>query len=76
MQTLKALRERIQALETEKTALMVEVERLRKTAEARVVSLEAEVGQIREEAKSLKELLAEKQAQVAVPLPSAKPSSP
>jgi hypothetical protein len=44
MQTLKALRERIQALETEKVGLMVEVEKLRKAAEARASALEAEVG--------------------------------
>ena len=36
---------------------MVEVESLRKAAESRVTTLEGEVGQMREEAKSLRELL-------------------
>jgi len=57
MQTLKDLREKIQALETERARLMVEVDGLRKAAESRVTVLEGEVSQIREEAKSLRELL-------------------
>jgi hypothetical protein len=57
MQSLKSLREKIQALETEKKSLMGEVEGLRKAAESRVTTLEGEVSQIREETKSLKELL-------------------
>ncbi len=65
MQTLKELREKIQALETERARLMVEVESLRKAAETRVVTLEGEVGQLREEAKSLRDLLA-----VSKPLPA------
>ena len=57
MQTLKDLRAKIQALETERARLMVEVESLRKAAESRVITLEGEVVQMREEAKSLRELL-------------------
>jgi uncharacterized Zn finger protein (UPF0148 family) len=76
MQTLKVLREKIQALETEKATLIVEVEKLRKAAETRALTLETEVGQMREELKSLKDLLAEKSGQVQVPQPSVKPSSP
>ena len=57
MQTLKELREKIQALEVERAHLLVEVETLRKAAETRAAALEGEVGQMREEAKSLRELL-------------------
>jgi hypothetical protein len=77
MQTLKVLRERIQALETEKAGLMVEVEKLRKAAEARALELEAEVGQMREEAKSLKALLGNGEkptVQVQVPNAPVKPN--
>jgi len=57
MQTRKELREKIHALETERARLIVEIDGLRKTAEARVVALESEVGQMREEAKNLRELV-------------------
>jgi uncharacterized Zn finger protein (UPF0148 family) len=76
MQTLKALREKIQALETEKATLIVEVEKLRKAAETRALTLESEVGQMRDEVKTLKDLLAEKPGQVQVPQPPEKPGSP
>ena len=57
MQTIKSLKEKITKLQIEKSSLMTEIETLRKTAEARVTTLETEVGQMREEAKSLRELL-------------------
>lgn len=57
MQTIKALKEKIAKLQSEKSNLMTEIENLRKMAEARVVTLETEVGQMREEAKSLRDLL-------------------
>lgn len=73
MATLKALREKIQALETERAGLMVEVEKLRKAAELRASALEGEVNQMREEVKGLKELLGtpavEKQAAAPVQKP-------
>lgn len=75
MQTLKALREKIQALETERADLMNEIEKLRKAAESRAVALESEVSQMREEVKSLKELLGASEKQVQVPQPAPKPSS-
>ncbi|MCW4011000.1 MAG: hypothetical protein NWF05_10340 [Candidatus Bathyarchaeota archaeon] len=56
MQTLKELREKIQALEAERKRLIGEIEVLRKTAEARAATLESEVSRLREEAKSLREL--------------------
>jgi septal ring factor EnvC (AmiA/AmiB activator) len=69
MQTLKEIRERIQSLESERARLIVEVEALRKAAESRATLLEGEVNQMREEAKSLRELL------LANPKPPASPST-
>lgn len=68
MQTLKNLREKINTLETERSSLMIEIENLRKVAEARVEALEGEVVMLRQEVKSLRDLLgyteeAEKQKQ-------------
>lgn len=57
MQTLKNLREKIKTLETERANLMMEIEKLRKIAESKVVALESEVSMLREEVKSLRELL-------------------
>jgi predicted nucleic acid-binding Zn-ribbon protein len=64
MQTLKELKEKIAALETERAKLLSEVYELRKAAEAKVAALEGEVGTMRQEAQSLRDLLADK------PLPS------
>jgi chromosome segregation ATPase len=57
MQTLKNLREKIKTLETQRANLMLEIDELKKVAESRVNALESEVGMLREEVKSLKELL-------------------
>jgi regulator of replication initiation timing/predicted RNA-binding Zn-ribbon protein involved in translation (DUF1610 family) len=57
MQTLRNLREKIKTLETERSSLMIEIEKLRKVAESRVDALENEVGTLREEVRSLRELL-------------------
>jgi len=57
MQTLKNLREKINTLETERSNLMIEIEKLRKVAESKAVALEGEVIMLREEVKSLRELL-------------------
>jgi hypothetical protein len=57
MQTLKVLHERIKTLETERANLMIEIDKLRKTAESRATALESEVSMLREEVKSLRELL-------------------
>jgi chromosome segregation ATPase len=57
MQALKTLRENIGPLETERAGLMVEIEKLKTVAEVRADALEDEVHQLREEIRSLKELL-------------------
>ena len=57
MQALNTLREKVRALETERAGLMVEIEKLKTVAELRADALEDEVNQLREEIRSLKELL-------------------
>ena len=56
-QSLNTLREKISALETERSSLMVELEELKRKAELRAINLEAEISQLRQEIRSLKELL-------------------
>ena len=55
--SLKSTVEKIKILETEKKNLLAEIEALKKTADAKAVALETEVGQLREEVKSIKILL-------------------
>lgn len=57
MQTLTNLREKIKTLETERANLMVEIGNLRKVAESRADALESEVSVLREEVRSLRDLL-------------------
>src|SRR3972149_1466344 len=57
VQTLTVLREKMKTLETERSSLLVEIEKLKKVAESRANDLEIEVNQLREELKSLRELL-------------------
>ena len=57
MQALRDLREKISELETEKSSLIEEIERLKKTAEAKAASLEKEVVALKGEAESLRKLL-------------------
>lgn len=57
MQTLRNLREKIKTLETERSSLMIEIEKLRGIAESRVNALEGEVSMLRDEVRSLRELL-------------------
>ena len=57
MQSLNDLREKIHVLETEKSQLKTEIENLRKAAEIKASSLEEDIDQMREEAKTLRELL-------------------
>ncbi len=55
--SLKATIEKIKTLEAEKKNLLVEIEGLRKMADAKAVALESEVGLLRDEVKSLKVLM-------------------
>ncbi|MEJ5327801.1 MAG: hypothetical protein WHU54_06095 [Candidatus Bathyarchaeia archaeon] len=56
-QTLRFLREKISALETERESLLMEIEQLKKVAESRASSLEVEIKQLREDIQALRELL-------------------
>lgn len=57
MDTLNELKEKIHSLETERARLSNEIESLRRAAEARAVSLEEDVNQMREEAFVLRGIL-------------------
>jgi hypothetical protein len=55
--SLKATIEKIKNLEAEKRSLLMEIETLKKMADARAATLESEVGVLRDEVKSLKVLV-------------------
>lgn len=57
MLTLVNLREKIKRLENERASLMTEIENLREVAESKANELENEVNMLKEEARSLKDLL-------------------
>ena len=57
IQTKKTLHEKISSLETDRGSLMLEIGDMQKDAEFRAEALEDEISQLREEIKSLKELL-------------------
>jgi len=59
MSTLKETIEKIKNLETEKKNLLDEIDGLKKMAEAKAMTLETEVASLREDAKSLKILMAQ-----------------
>ena len=54
MSSLKNTIDKIKSLENEKKNLLVEIEGLKKMADAKVAALENEVGFLRDEVKSLK----------------------
>jgi hypothetical protein len=56
-QSLKTLQLRIKTLETERSSLLTEVEELKRIAEMRANALESEVCQLREEIKSMRDVL-------------------
>ena len=58
MLTLREMTEKIEKLEDEKAQLLEEVKMLRKEAEGKAIALECEVAVLREEAESLKKMLA------------------
>ncbi len=62
MSSLKDTMEKIKSLETEKKNLLIEMEELRKAADAKATKLENEVGSLREEIKSLKSLMGQPEA--------------
>jgi uncharacterized protein (UPF0335 family) len=55
--SLKTTIEKIKTLEAEKKNLLVEIEGLKKMADAKAVALETEVGALRNDVKSLKILM-------------------
>jgi hypothetical protein len=55
--SFKSTIEKIKSLETEKRNLLIEIEGLKKIADAKAVALETEVGALREEVKSIRILL-------------------
>ena len=55
--TLKNLREKLQKLEGERSSLLVEIDGLKKAAESKANAIENEITMLRDEVKSLKELL-------------------
>jgi DNA-directed RNA polymerase subunit RPC12/RpoP len=57
LNTLKNLREKLKTLETERSNLLVEIDGLKKMAEAKADALESEIGMLRDEVQSLKQLL-------------------
>ena len=56
-QTLRSLREKIENLESEKSDLVGEMEKLRKLGEERAIALEKEIVTLKKEVKSMKKLL-------------------
>ena len=57
MSNLKETLEKIKSLEAEKQNLLTEIEELKKRAEAKATTLQNEVTALREEAKSLKNIM-------------------
>jgi hypothetical protein len=57
MSSLKNTIDKIKNLEAEKKNLLLEIEALKKVADAKAVALESEVGLLRDEVKSLKILM-------------------
>lgn len=55
--TLKNLREKLQKLESERSTLLLEIDELKKAAESKASAIENEITMLRDEVKSLKELL-------------------
>lgn len=64
MSSLKDTIQKIKNLEAEKKNLLLEVQDLKKMADAKATALEVEVASLREEAKSLKILMGQEQPSV------------
>ncbi|KPV64287.1 MAG: hypothetical protein AOA66_0247 [Candidatus Bathyarchaeota archaeon BA2] len=63
MQTLRSLREKIEKLESEKSDLLAEIEKLRKAGEERASVLEEDIATLRKEVESMKKLLGDLEEQ-------------
>ncbi len=63
MSTFKSIVEKIRALENERKNLLLEIEELKKMADAKAKALESEVNMLREEVKSLRVLLGTEEAE-------------
>ena len=61
MSSLKDTVEKIKSLETEKKSLLLEIEELKKMADAKATALETEIGALRDEVRSLKILMGQDQ---------------
>lgn len=57
LSTFKSTIERIKALETERQNLLLEIEELKRMADAKAKALESEITMLRDEVKSLRVLL-------------------
>jgi len=57
MSNLRNVVEKLKALETERKNLLLEIEELKKVADAKTKALESEISMLREEVKSLRILL-------------------
>jgi uncharacterized protein (UPF0335 family) len=57
MSSFKSTVERIKALETERKNLLLEIEELKRMADAKAKALESEINMLRDEVKSLRVLL-------------------
>jgi regulator of replication initiation timing len=57
MSSIKTVIEKIRNLETERKNLLLEIEELKKMADAKAKALESEISMLREEVKSLRILL-------------------
>ena len=57
MSSFKNTIERIKALETERRNLLLEIEELKRMADAKAKALESEINMLRDEVKSLRDLL-------------------
>jgi uncharacterized protein YlxW (UPF0749 family) len=63
MSSFKSTIEKIRALETERRNLLLEIEELKRMADAKAKALESEINMLRDEVKSLRTLLSGEEAE-------------
>lgn len=76
MNTSKNMIQRFRKLEAERKNLLIEIEELKKMADSRAKALESEVDMLREEVKSLRELLGTDDIEVDLHQKNQKPEVP